>query len=131
MTKRFVLAILAILMAWAVLDFVLHGWLLRSIYEATPQLWRPMDQMSVPLIYTVTLVLIVCFVLIYDLLVEPKSLATGIRFGALFGLVMGVASGFGTYVHMPIPLTLAWAWFVGGWIKGIVAGAIVGALVRP
>jgi hypothetical protein len=131
MTKRLIQAGFGILVAWAVLDFILHGWLLRSTYEATAKLWRPMDQMNIPLIYGITLVLIACFVLIYGLLIGQKSLATGVRFGALFGLVMGVASGFGTYVHMPIPLLLAWAWFLGGWIKGIVAGAIVGVLVKP
>jgi hypothetical protein len=74
--------------------------------------------------------LIVCFALIYGLLVKEKSLASGIRFGALFGLAIGVSVGFGTYIHMPIPLTLAWGWFLGGWIKAIAAGAIVGALIK-
>jgi hypothetical protein len=31
---------------------------------------------------------------------------------------------------MPIPLILAWGWFLGGWIKAITAGAIVGALIK-
>jgi hypothetical protein len=30
---------------------------------------------------------------------------------------------------MPIPLLLALGWFIGGWLKGIAAGAIVGALI--
>ena len=30
---------------------------------------------------------------------------------------------------MPIPLTLAWGWFLGGWLKGLAAGAIVGAVI--
>jgi hypothetical protein len=86
--------------------------------------------MNLPLIYFVVAVLIVCFALIYGLLVKEKSLASGIRFGALFGLAIGVSVGFGTYIHMPIPLTLACGWFLGGWIKAIAAGAIVGALIK-
>lgn len=30
---------------------------------------------------------------------------------------------------MPIPLPLAWGWFIGGWLKGLVADAIVGAVI--
>ena len=104
--------------------------LLRSTYEATANLWRPMNQMNMSLMYFVTLVFTVCFVLIYGLLVGEKSLASGIRFGALFGLATGISMGFVSYSYMPIPLTLAWIWFVGSWIEAITAGAIVGAIMK-
>jgi len=130
MTKRAILAGAVVFLAWSVLDFLLHRLLLRSTYEASAELWRPMQQMSVPLIWFVTMVPIACFVLIYQLLIGQKSLATGIRFGALYGLTTGIAAGFGTYIHMPIPLTLAWGWFLGGLVKGIAAGAIVGVIMR-
>jgi hypothetical protein len=130
MVIRTIWAVLAIFIAWSILDFFLHRLLLRGAYEATAHLWRPTNEMNLPLIYFVMVVLIVCFALIYGLLIKEKSLASGIRFGALFGLAISVPVGFGTYIHMPIPLTLAWGWFLGGWIKAIVAGAIVGALVK-
>ena len=130
MTKRTIWAVVAVFIAWSILDFILHGLLLRSTYQATASLWRPMDQMNMPLMYFVTLVISVCFVLIYGLLVGRKSLASGIRFGALFGLATGISIGFGSYVYMPIPLTLAWSWFFGSWIEAIAAGAIVGAIVK-
>lgn len=121
---------MAVFIAWSILDFVLHGVLLRSTYEATASLWRPMDQIDMPLMYFVTLVFTACFVLIYGLLVERKSLAAGIRFGALFGLATGISMGLGSYVYMPIPLTLALSWLFGTWIEVIAAGAIVGATMR-
>ena len=130
MAKKLILAVVAVFIAWSILDFILHGLLLRSTYEATANLWRPMDQMNMPLMYFVTLVFTVCFVLIYGLLVGQKSLASGIRFGALFGLATGISMGFGSYSYMPIPLTLAWSWFLGSWLEAIVAGAIVGAMVK-
>jgi len=130
MTKRTIWAVVAVFFAWSLLDFILHGLLLRSIYELTPNLWRPLDQMNMPLMYFVTLVFTICFVLIYVHLVGQKSLATGIRFGALFGLATGISMGFGSYSMMPMPLTLAWSWFIGSWIEAIVAGAIVGAIIN-
>ena len=86
--------------------------------------------MNMFLMYFVILVFTVCFVLIYGLLVGQKSLASGIRFGALFGLATGISMGFGSYSYMPIPLTLAWSWFFGSLIEAIVAGAIVGAIMK-
>ncbi|MDO9371828.1 MAG: hypothetical protein Q7U07_04465 [Gammaproteobacteria bacterium] len=130
MVKRTIWAVAAVFIAWSILDFILHGLLLRSTYEATASLWRPMDEMNMPLMYFVTLVFTACFVLIYGLLVGQKSLASGIRFGALFGLATGISMGFGSYSYMPIPLTLAWSWFLGSWIEAITAGAIVGAIMK-
>lgn len=128
--KRALGAAVAIFAAWAVIDAVLHGPLLGPAYAASAGLWRPLDQMSTPLIVFVTVVLIACFVLIYQLLVAKKSLSAGILLGVLYGLTTGIASGFGTYIHMPLPLTLAWGWFLGGLVKGATAGAIVGAMMK-
>jgi hypothetical protein len=130
MVMRIIWTILAIFIAWTILDFFLHEFFLRSVYESTPNLWRPMSQMSAALICLVRAVLILCFMLIYALLIKEKSFASGIQFGALFGLAIGVSVGFGTYIHTPMPLTLAWGWFLGGWIKAIAAGAIAGTLVK-
>ena len=130
MANRTIWAVVAVFISWSILDFILHGLLLRSIYEATANLWRPMDQMNMPLMYLVTLVFSTCFVLIYGHMVRQKSLASGIRFGVLFGLATGISMGFGSYSMMPIPLTLAWSWFVGSWIEAIVAGAIAGAIIK-
>jgi hypothetical protein len=129
MLKRLLLSGLAILMAWTVLDVLLHRLLLRPLYEENASLWRPFDQMNVVLIYVVTFTLIATFVATYWLLIRPKSLGVGLRLGAFIGLALGISAGFGTYIHMPIPLALAWGWLIGGWLKGIAAGLIIGALV--
>ncbi len=130
MTKRTIWAVVAVFISWSILDFILHGLLLRSTYEATANLWRPMDQMNMPLMYLVTLVFATCFVLIYSHMVGQKSVASGIRFGFLFGLATGISMGFGSYSMMPIPLTLAWSWLVGSWIEAIAAGAIAGVIIK-
>jgi hypothetical protein len=127
--KRPLGAGLAILVAWMVIDALMHRLFLAPIYEASAILWRPFDQLNIALIYAVTFVLIGVFVSVYWLLVRPKSLGTGMAMGAFVGLALGISSGFGTFIHMPIPLSLAWGWFLGGWLKGLVAGGIVGAMI--
>lgn len=130
MWKRLLLSAWSILLAWMAVDLVLHRYVLAPLYMANSALWRPLDQMNVSLIYVVTFVLIATFVATYTLLVRPKSLRTGVVFGAFIGLALGVSAGFGTYIHSPIPLALAWGWFLGGFMKAVAAGAIVGALVH-
>jgi hypothetical protein len=127
--KRPLFAGLAILIAWMVVDVLLHRLFLAPLYDASRELWRPFDQMNVTLIYLVSVVLISVCVGIYRLLVRPKSVGTGLALGAFIGLALGVSAGLGTFIHMPIPPAVAWGWFVGGWLKGLVAGAIVGAVI--
>ncbi|MDX1697792.1 MAG: hypothetical protein R3308_05860 [Thiohalobacterales bacterium] len=130
MVNRMLLAIVAVFITWSVLDFVIHGVMLASTYEATAELWRPMDEMNMPLMYAVTLVFTVCFVLIFALLVERRSLSSGILYGTLFGLATGVSMGYGSYTYMPIPLLLANSWFAGVVVESIVAGALAGLIMK-
>ena len=130
MSRRTLVAIVAVFFSWSILDFLIHGLLLQSTYEDTAHLWRPMDEMNMPLMYLVTLILTSCFVMIYALLVGQKSLGLGIKYGALFGFAIGVSMGFGSYSYMPIPVTLAWSWFLGSLGQALAAGAIVGALIK-
>jgi hypothetical protein len=121
----------AIFVAWTILDVLAHRLVLARLYESGPGgLWRPASEMSVLLVTGVTLVLIAVFVAMYHGLVRPKSLAAGIRMGGLLGLALGVSSGFGTYIHSPIPVAIAWSWFVHGTVKGLVAGVILGAWIH-
>ena len=78
----------------------------------------------------VTLIYNFCFVALYQYFVNPKSLSTGIKFGALFGLASGVMAGFGSYVYVPISLFLAENWFAIHLIELTVAGVIAGYLVK-
>jgi hypothetical protein len=130
MLKRLLASSLLILLVWTMLDVLLHRFLLRQMYEDNASLWRPFDQMNVGLIYIVTFTLIGTFVVTYWLFVRPKSLIAGIGLGAFIGLALGISAGLGTYIHMPIPKALAWGWLIGGWLKGIAAGTIVGAIMK-
>lgn len=129
MMKRILMATVAIFIAWSVMDFVIHGILLKPTYDATASMWRPMEEMNMPLMYLVTLVIAVCFVLIYQM-IERKTLATGIKYGLLFGIAFGVSMGLGSYSYLPIPMSLAWGWLGGTLVELLVAGVIVGMLVK-
>jgi len=131
MLKKIIISIIVIFIAWSLLDYVIHGMMLQQTYAATAHLWRPMDEMNMPLMYLVTLAYITCFVLIYAIFIRNKSLFTGIKFGALFGAAAGISMGFGSFSYMPIPLSLAVSWFAGMLVESIVAGTLAGLILKP
>ena len=46
MFKKIVVSGLVVFILWAVIGFVVNGVILRSAYEATAELWRPMAEMK-------------------------------------------------------------------------------------
>jgi hypothetical protein len=131
MVKRYVLAVVAIFIAWFAMDFLIHGVILKSAYEATAHLWRPMAEMNMGLMHAITFAAAIAFTGIYALLVQPKSICSGVRFGLLYGLAAGLPMGFGTFSVMPIPLSMAAIWFVGTIVEAVIGGIIAGALIKP
>lgn len=131
MFKRVIWAILAVFVAWQVLEFVIHGLVLMKTYEATASLWRPMNEMKFALMRLVGLVGAVTFVVLYAGLVHQKSVGTGLTYGLLFGLGTGFSMGFGTYSVMPIPLFLAAVWCLGTVVQTALGGLLVGWIVKP
>src|SRR5438034_9705958 len=89
MMKRIALAVLAVFVAWSVLDFVIHGVILAQTYKDTAQLWRPMEQMKMGLMHSVVLITAGVFVCLYAFFVGKKSVGAAMKVGLLFGLGTG------------------------------------------
>ena len=129
MIKQISLATLTIFIVWSILGFLVHGILLQSIYEETANLWRSIEETKMGLAYAVSLISAFGFVLIYTLFITPKSVSTALKFGFIWGIVAGVNAGFATYAYMPIPESLAWAWYLDLVVGGVVAGWISGLMI--
>lgn len=130
MVKRSVLAIVTVFVVCQVLDFVIHSLLLQGTYAQTAELWRPMAEMKMGLMFVVGFIASVCFVFLYALLIRPKTVMAGLKYGLIFGLGTGISMGYGSYSYMPIPYHLALSWFLSTLVKTVVAGVIVGAIVK-
>jgi hypothetical protein len=128
--KKSALAILGVFVAWSVMDFVIHGMILKPSYAATVSLWRPMGEMKMSLMYFTVFISALGFVLIYSLFFSQKGISTGLKYGLLYGLSVGLPMGYGTYSVMPIPYFMAFTWCFGSIIEAMVAGLIVGAFIK-
>ncbi len=128
--KKYLLGSLAVFVTYAVLDVLVHAVLLRSSYEASASLWRPHGEMNMGLMYLVTAVTSLAFTAIYAFHVRGSSVSAGAKYGLLYGIGGGFAWGMGTYAMMPIPMGLAWAWFITFTVESLIAGAVAGAIVK-
>ena len=130
MVKKTVIAIIAVFVLWSILDFVIHGVILSEAYKATAELWRPMEEMKMGLMYIIGLIYSIGFVLIYVLFFKDKNIKTALQYGLLFGVVTGISMGYGTYSVMPIPYSMAFTWFLGSMIVVTLGGLIIGLIIH-
>ncbi|MFQ5482300.1 MAG: hypothetical protein ACE5ER_06035 [Nitrospinaceae bacterium] len=128
--KRYLLAVIGVFLAWSVLDFVFHGVLLKSEYEATAHIWRPLEEVNMVLANLVTLVLAVLYTGLYQTLIHPKNMTRALKMGGYIGLMSGISTGLGFYCYMLIPLTLAAGWMVTWTVEMLAASAVVGAILK-
>lgn len=128
--KKTLTATLVVFIAWLVLDFLIHGVILRAGYAATPGLWRGPAEAKVPVYILTVLIGAYCFCRIYSFWIQPKSVQTGFRYGIWFGVAAGVAMGYGTYAFQPIPYYMALTWFLGRTVETIAGGILAGALIK-
>ena len=124
------LAIFAVFITWSLLDVVIHGIILSSAYAASPQLWRPREEMKMGLMYVTVLTKAAVFVSIFTWWISDKGMKSALSYGLLFGIGTGISMGYGSYAVMPMPYFMAMIWFLGtivesvaaGWITGLIAG---------
>lgn len=129
--KKLLLAILAVFVSWQILDYLIHGVILMDAYEATKDMWRPMEEISMPLSLIVSLISAAGFCYIYYSLIDTKTMNNALKFGLFFGIVWGVSFGYGSYTFMPIPYYMAFTWFLGSIVETVAAGAILGLMIKP
>jgi hypothetical protein len=128
--KRILLSVVAVFIAWSVMDFIIHGVILKSSYAATASLWRPMAEMKMGVMYVSVLIASVAFVLIFSQFFSKKGVGMGLKYGLCFGIATGVSMGYGSYSVMPIPYHMAFTWFLGSVIEMAIVGMIVGAIIK-
>jgi hypothetical protein len=129
--KRFVMASVAAFVFVFAFEFLLHGILLKNVYEATSNLWRPMGSGTKYMMFMwmsqagFSAVAAFLFTRHY----EAKGIGEGVRFGLYVGLLLASIE-VGTYCYLPIPVKLTLAWVVGGLLKGLGTGIAVSLVYK-
>ncbi len=129
-TKRWLMASGAVFVVIAVMEFVINGVLLSDMYQETASVWRTQEEIQrmMWIFWIGYLVFAPFFALIYVKGYEKgkPGLGQGIRCGLYVGAMLSVIHSFGWYVILPIPLALAFYWFLAILAEFIVAGVAAG-----
>ena len=128
--KKILIASAAVFIAKVVLDFLVHGVLLTSEYQATKGIWRP-DMMNLVWIsYLNSAIVAVCLSWIFSKGYEQKGLVEGVRFGVVSGLMISVGFAYGSYMSFNIPYSLALQWFLYSMVEFILFGLVLALVFR-
>ena len=127
-------------------DWLVHGVLLKDMYEATAALWRPMEDMQrmMPICigYHMFLGIILASMFAkyrnyenasYEVATDGENkkcqISRGMCFGIHIGLVLGLVQAM-LYVSVPVPAIMAAAWFAAGLLQGIGVGLVLSMFYR-
>ena len=133
-TKKWLLASVVVFITIFILEFITHGILLKGLYQQTVSIWRPMAEMQSMMwvMWLGYLIFAPCFVWIYSKGIEVNKdvVGQGFRYGLVFGIGSSAMMSLGWYVVLPIPCTLACAWFVAGVVEFTAAGIVTALVYR-
>lgn len=130
MIKKLIISSLSVFILWSIMDFAVHGMYLKEAYEQTANLWRPLEEQKIGLNTLVVYIAAAIFSLIYILLVDNKSMNRALLYGGLVGISAGITMGYGFYAFSPIPYFMAATWFIANLVQSILAGALLGLIVK-
>ena len=115
----------------AVVDYLLNGVLLTGDYEATKDLWRPMAEMKMWIIFVTYAFIAYFFTLVFSKGFEGKGVMEGVRYGTYIAMMVSLPAAYGMYAAMPVPYSLALIWFLGGWVQFILCGIALTYVFKP
>lgn len=105
--KKVLIGWIAVFIAVSIMDYLIHGVILASAYEATKNLWREDMDSKMWIFSVVSLIGSFFFSFIFFKGYEGKGIAKGIRFGLYIGIWMSVGMAYGTYGMIAIPYSMA------------------------
>jgi len=129
--KRFIVASLAVYVASLALGFLVHGVILRPIYDSLKNVWRPDMQSKMWIEWLDGFIVSFLFTYIFTKGYQGGGIMEGLRFGLLIGLFVSIPMAYGTYMIIPIPYSLALEWFLYGTAQVILLGAVAAAVYKP
>ena len=134
MNKKFIIAWIAILIAWFLGSFLVHGVLLSADYKALGALFRTDAdaQQYFPLMILAHVLLAGAFTWIYARGVEARPwLGQGVRFGLAVAFLTTIPTYMIYFVVQPMPAAVVVKQIVLDSVLMVLLGALAGWLYRP
>lgn len=118
--------VVAFVSIW-VMDFLIHGVLLKETYKATASLWRPEPEMmaKMPFMLLGQFLFAVAFTMIFAACVaEKRCLSCSLKYAAMIGLLF-IANNCMMYSVALYPGSLVVKWCLASFVQALVLGFVV------
>lgn len=99
-----------------VFEFLFHGMLMMSLYEATQSVWRPQAESSMGITLLSQFLFAIAVAFFYPIVGPDKNCKMAMPFGFGLGLVMAMPQ-IGTYSYLPIPISISLLWALASFVK--------------
>ena len=121
-SKKFFLALVAVLVVHEVLGYTIHQVLMTPFYQETSSMWRMPGDINSGLVFLGGLIFSLFFMAVFTQGYEGKGLMEGGRYGLLIGNLIFFPALFVNYAVMPITLSMAVHWYGYGLVQTIACG---------
>ena len=128
-TKKFILALIGAFVFIFMFEWLWHGMLMKGMYEATIEVWRPEDPSLMGYIFASQFLFAAVLTFIYTKIGKHIACKRGIAFGFFAGLLLAMPQ-LGAYCYMPVPLTIPLMWMLSSLLECIGAGMVIAAIYK-
>lgn len=105
-------------------EFLVHGFLMMGMYEATATVWRPQTESNMVVMLLSQFLFAMAIAFFYPIVGPDKECKKAAPFGIGLGLVMAMPQ-IASYSYLPIPISISLAWAAASFVKAFGSAVIV------
>ena len=97
-------------------EFLVHGFLMMGMYEATMSVWRPQAESNMPIMLLSQFLFAMAVAFFYPIVGPDNECKKAVPFGFGLGLVMAMPQ-LASYSYLPISISISLAWAAASFVK--------------
>ncbi len=129
MMKSMTLGGLAAFLFVFMFELIVHGFLMKSMYDATNSVWRPQAESNSVVMLLSQFLFSMAVAFFYPIVGNDKGCKKAMPFGSGLGFVMAMPQ-IGTFSYLPIPISISLCWAVAAFIKALGSTYIVARVMN-
>lgn len=107
-----------------IFEFLVHGFLMKGLYDSTISVWRPQAESNMAVMFLGQILFALAVAFFYPIVGPDKDCKKAAPFGFGLGLVMAMPQ-ISTYSYLPIPITISLLWALAAFVKALGSAFIV------
>ena len=125
--KKIIIASVAGFIFVFIFEMLWHGFLMKGMYEATSDVWRPEADGNMIVMMFSQFLFALSMTVFWVKVGRLGPCKKGLAFGVLAGCIMA-SPELATFCYLPIPVTISLLWMVATVLKATATGMIIAKL---